>query len=392
MRLFSQTEEGLGFSWPEPLAALRAEAQAVAAEATAGRPILEDSWVAGFDPEFSRELGRRGWLGMTWPVEDGGHGRTALERFVVAETLITAGAPIAASWVGDRQIGPTLLASGSPEQRERLLPGMVSGTETWCIGMSEPDSGSDLASLRTRAAEQAGGWVIEGSKLWTSFAGEADWCYLIARTDPDAPAHLGLSEFAVDMSAPGISVRPVRDMTGASHFCEVTFEGVTVGADVLIGAPHGSWRQLMRQLEHERGGIDRLASNHALFLAARARLDRAARLREEDEAGRDSDGREDLVLRQELADLEARYRIGRLLVLRETLRQAPAGFSAATKVFCTELEQRTAACIARCFGPEATLAGRVARAMCYSPAYTIQGGTSEILRNVIGERLLGLPR
>jgi len=131
----------------------------------------------------------------------------------------------------------------------------------------------------------------------------------------------------------------------------------------------------MRQLEHERGGIDRLASNRALLLAARACADP-----------------DDLVLRQDLADLEARYRIGRLLVLRETLRQAPPGFSAATKVFCTEFEQRVAACIARCFGAESMLAGRVARAVCYAPAYTIQGGTSEILRNIIGERLLGLPR
>ena len=376
MRLFSQAEDGFGLDWPEALDTLRAEVQAVAAEVTAGRPYLEDSWVVGFDRDFSRELGRRGWLGMTWPVEEGGHGRSALERFVVTETLISAGAPIAASWVGDRQIGPTLLASGSPEQRKRLLPGIISGQETWCIGMSEPDSGSDLASLKTRAVERAGGWVIEGSKLWTSFAAEADWCYLIARTDPDAPAHLGLSEFALDMSTPGIEVRPVRDMTGAAHFCEVTFDGVAVAADDLIGAPHGCWRQLMRQLEHERGGIDRLASNRALLLAARAA----------------AAGGDDHTLRQELADLEARYRIGRLLVLRETLRQAPPGFSAATKVFCTEFEQRVAACIARCFGAEAMLAGRVARALCYAPAYTIQGGTSSILRNVIGERLLGLPR
>lgn len=312
---------------------------------------------------------------MTWPTAEGGQGRSALERFVVTETLIAAGAPIAASWVGDRQIGPTLLANGSPQQRRRLLPGITSGRDTWCIGMSEPDSGSDLASLRTRAVERDGGWIVEGAKLWTSFAAEAEWCYLIARTDPDAPPHLGLSEFAVDMSTPGVTVRPVRDMTGATHFCELTFDGARVPAGQLIGKRHGCWGQLMRQLEYERGGADRLVGNRALFLAARACADRS-----------------DPALRQELANLESRYRIGRLLVLREALRQAPPGFSAAAKVFCTEFEQRVAAFAGRCFGAETMLASRAARAVCYAPAYTIQGGTSEILRNVMAERLLGLPR
>ncbi|MGH9034751.1 MAG: acyl-CoA dehydrogenase family protein [Acidimicrobiia bacterium] len=366
---------GLDLRWPDDLLALRAEVEAVARAATGGRPVLEDSWVTGFSREFSLELGRRGWLGMTWPAEEGGHGRSPLERFVVTETLIALGAPIAASWVGDRQIGPTLLAFGSPALRRRLLPDIVSGRATWCLGMSEPDAGSDLASLRTRATAGGGGWIVDGAKLWTSFAADADWCYLIARTDPTVPAHLGLSEFAVDMSSPGIDVRPVRDMTGATHFCEVTFDGVRVPAEHLIGQRDRSWKQLMRQLEHERGGIDRLAGNRALFLAALARADRA-----------------DPVVRQEIADLEGRYRIGRLLVVRETLRQAPAGFSAATKVFCTEFEQRVAAFAGRCSGPETMLAGRTSRAICYAPAYTIQGGTSEILRNVVAERLLGLPR
>jgi alkylation response protein AidB-like acyl-CoA dehydrogenase len=309
------------------------------------------------------------------PVEEGGHGRSGLERFVVTETLISAGAPIAASWVGDRQIGPTLLAYGTPGQRRRLLPGIVSGRDSWCLGLSEPDAGSDLASLRTRATERGGAWIIEGVKLWTSFAADADWCYLVARTDPTAPAHLGLSEFAVDMSAPGVQVRPVRDMTGSTDFNEVTFDGVRVPGDHLIGQPHGSWRQLMRQLEHERGGIDRLVGNRALFLAAVARADRS-----------------DALVRQEIAALEGRYRIGRLLVLRHALRQAPPGSAAVTKVYCTEFEQRVAAFAARSFGPETTLAGRAARAVCYAPAYTLQGGTSEILRTVIAERVLGLPR
>jgi alkylation response protein AidB-like acyl-CoA dehydrogenase len=367
--------DGLDLGWPDDLLALRAEVETVARAAVRGQPVLEDSWVIGFNREFSLELGRRGWLGMTWPTEEGGHGRSPLERFVVTETLIAMGAPLAASWVGDRQIGPTLLANGSPTQRRRLLPGIISGRDTWCLGMSEPDAGSDLASLRTRATEADGGWIVDGTKLWTSFAADADWCYLIARTDPTVPAHLGLSEFAVDMSSPGIAVRPVRDMTGATHFSEVTFDGVRVPAEHLIGQRDRSWKQLMRQLEHERGGADRLVGNRALFLAALARADR-----------------NDPIVRQAIADLESRYRIGRLLVVRQALGQAPAGFSAATKIFCTEFEQRVAAFAGRCFGSETMLAGRASRAICYAPAYTIQGGTSEILRTAVAERLLGLPR
>lgn len=371
----STAREGLDLRWPDELLALQTEVERVGRAAARGRSVLEDAWVTGFSREFSLELGRRGWLGMTWPREDGGHGRSPLERFVVTEALIVTGAPIAASWVGDRQIGPTLLANGSPDQRRQLLPGIISGRDAWCIGMSEPDAGSDLASLRTRATERGDAWIVEGTKLWTSMAADADWCYLVARTDPTAPAHLGLSEFAVEMSSPGLEVRPVRDMTGAAHFCEVTFDGVRVPAEHLIGRRNGSWKQLMRQLEHERGGVDRLAGNRSLFLAALARADRS-----------------DPIVRQDIADLEIRFRIGRLLVLREALRQAPQGFSAATKVFCTEFEQRVAAFAGRCFGLDTLLAGRAARALCYAPAYTIQGGTSEILRNVFAERLLALPR
>jgi alkylation response protein AidB-like acyl-CoA dehydrogenase len=363
------------FAWPPALAALADEARAVGVAAAAGRPVREDSWVVGFDRGFSLELGRRGWLGMTWPVEEGGHGRSALERFVVTEALIAAGAPLGGTWIGDRQIGPSLLAYGTPAQRRRFLPPLVEGSVTWCLGLSEPDAGSDLASVRTRAVRDGDEWVVDGAKIWTSFGGLADWCYLVARTDPDAPAHAGLSDFAVDMARPGIEVRPVRDMTGAEHFTEVRFDGVRIPADDLVGEPNGSFRQVMRQLEHERGGIDRLVSNRALFEDARARADRG-----------------DPTVRQELAALEIGYRIGRLLVIRETLGQAPRSFSAAVKVFGTELEQRVADFAARASGADALLAGRVARAATYAPAYTIQGGTSAILRNVLADRVLGLPR
>lgn len=365
----------MDFDWSPELVALRAEARAFALEAVAGCDVREDSWIVGYDPAVSAQLGRRGWLGMTWPTAYGGHGRSPLERFVVTEELIAAGAPIAASWFTDRQMGPSLLAFGTEEQKQRFLPAMVRGQAGWCIGMSEPDNGSDLAHLRTRARTDGDEFVVDGTKVWTSFAATADWMYLICRTDPDAPAHKGLSELLVDMRSPGIEVLPIEDMTGNRHFCQVTLDGVRVPRENLVGTLNGSWGQTMRQLEHERGGIDRLVANRALFLDAVAAADTGDRL-----------------VRQEVADLQGRYRIGRLLVIREVLGQAPPGFSAATKTFGTEYEQRVADFATRVLGPEATLWNRWSRALCYSPAYTIMGGTANVLRTILGDRVLGLPR
>jgi alkylation response protein AidB-like acyl-CoA dehydrogenase len=370
----------MDFALSPELRALAAEATVVGRAAAAERDVPEDGWIIGESEAFGRELADRGWLGMTWPVEQGGQGRTALERFVVWEQLIASGAPIASVWFADRQIGPTLLANGSDDQQGRFLPDMVAGRAKWCIGMSEPDAGSDVASLRTRAEPVDEGtrterWVVNGGKVWTSGASTADWCYLIARTDPEAPRHRGLSELIVDMRSPGIQVSPIVDAIGGRHFCEVTFTDVEVPGENLVGERNGSFAQLMRQMEHERGGIDRLVSNRRLY-----------------EDHRDLADRDDPRIRQEIAAIESGYHVGRLLVLREVLGQAPPGFSAATKTFCTELEQRVAAFCGRVAGARALLWGRAARNLCYAPGYTIMGGTTQILRNVLGERLLGLPR
>jgi alkylation response protein AidB-like acyl-CoA dehydrogenase len=374
----------MDFDLPAGLDRLAEEAAAVASEWSARAAFPDDTWIVGYDASFAAELANRGWIGMTWPITDGGRGRSALERFVVFEQLIAGGAPIAAMWFADRQIGPSLLQFGSPEQRRRWLPGILDGSSMWCIGMSEPDNGSDLAGLRTRAVRDGDDWIVTGQKVWTSGAAVGDWIYLIARTDPDAPAHAGLSDLVVDLRAPGIEIRRIVDMTGNDHFCEVGFDEVRVPDANLVGECNGSFRQVMRQMEHERGGIDRLVSNRLLFESVR----RSAWI----------DDRDPLV-RQELARLEIGYRIGRLLVLREVLGQAPQHFSAATKVICTEYEQDVSAFCARAAGPWATLfdadgdlASRVARGVCYAPAYTIMGGTTQILRNIVGERMLGLPR
>jgi alkylation response protein AidB-like acyl-CoA dehydrogenase len=377
----------MDFDLPPELDALAAEARALGAEWRRRSAFPEDSWIVGHDEALAEELAARGWIGMTWPTEYGGGGRTALERFVVFEALIAAGAPIAAMWFADRQMGPTLLQFGNDEQRRRFLPGILSGETMWSIGMSEPDNGSDVAGLRTRAVladDGSGDWIVNGQKVWTSGAAVSRYIYLIARTDPDAPPHAGLSEFVVDLGSPGVEVRRIVDMTGNDHFCEVHLSDVRVPGENLVGELNGSFRQLMRQMEHERGGIDRLVSNRLLYedLLRSPWLDRT-----------------DPLVRQDIARAETGYRIGRMLVLREVLGQAPKGFSAATKTFGTEFEQRVADLAARVAGPYATLrdpggdlGSRIANNVCYAPAYTIMGGTTQILRNILGERVLGLPR
>ncbi len=365
----------MDFAWTPEQEALRLEAREVAASAVERYGRHNDSWINGFSKEFAAEMAARGWIGMTWPTEFGGGGRPPIDRLIVGEELITAGAPIAAMWFADRQMGPTLINFGTPDQQAEFLPGILSGETTWCIGMSEPNAGSDLAALSTSAVRDGDDFVINGQKIWTSFGQDADYCYLICRTDASGPPHKGISEVIVPMDTPGIEVRPITDMTTNRHFCEVFFSDVRVPAQNLVGVEGNAFKQTMAQLEHERGGIDRLVSNRALYEIAAARADRT-----------------DPRVRQEMAALETGYRLGRILVTREVLRQAPKGFSAATKCFCTEHEWRVAQFVAATLGPEATLWTDITHGLIYAPGYTIMGGTSNIMRNILGERVLGLPR
>ncbi len=366
----------MDFDWSPELVALRQRAAAVAAEAVAKFGRSNDSWINGFSKDFSRTLAENGWIGMTWPDNPySGLARPAIERLIVGEEMICAGAPIAASWFADRQMGPSLINYGTPEQKADFLPGIVSGETTWCIGMSEPNAGSDLASLQTRAERDGDHFVINGQKIWTSFGAVSQYCYLICRTRADGPPHAGISEIIVPMDTPGIEVRPIKDMTTNSHFCEVFYTDVRVPVANLVGTEGGAFKQTMAQLEHERGGIDRLVSNYALYKIAAERADTS-----------------DPLIRQEMATLETAYRIGRILVIREVLRQAPKGFSAATKCFCTEHQVRVANFVARVLGPEATLWSDVTHGVVYAPGYTIMGGTSNVMRNILAERVLGLPR
>ena len=365
----------LDFRLTPELETLRSKARAVAAAGVAAHGVHSDSWINGFSKEFSATIAAEGWVGMTWPTEHGGGGRATIERIIMSEELISAGAPIAASWFADRQFGPSLISYGTPDQQAEYLPDILSGTTSWSIGMSEPDAGSDLAALKTSAVRDGDVFVVNGQKIWTSGAALADYCYLICRTNSTGRPHEGVSELIVPMSLPGIEVRTIRDMIDNTHFCETFFTDVRVPIENLVGVEGEAFRQTMTQLEHERGGIDRLVSNKPLYDHARSLADVG-----------------DERIRQEIARLETGYRLGRLLVYREALKQAPKGFSAATKAYCTEHQQRVAEFAARVLGPAITLDSPHSKAFAYAPAYTIMGGTSNIMRNILGERVLGLPR
>ncbi len=369
-------QKAMDYTWPSELDELAAEASDWVTDATSDLFNTDDGWLVGYSDEFTLRLADKGWIGMTWPIEKGGDGRPEVERFVVTEQLLLGRAPMAGSFFPDRQIGPVLLSYGSEEQQERFLPEMRQGRSKWCIGMSEPDAGSDVAAISTKAIKDGDQWVVNGQKIWTSGARTADWCYLICRTDLDAAPHKGMSEFVVDMRSPGIEIKPIKDASGDAHFNEVFFNDVMVPEQNLVGELNNSFGQTMRQLEHERGGIDRLASNQRLYLDMKEKADTA-----------------DPIIRQQMARIETGYQIGRDMVLRNVLRQTPfPQYSAVTKTFCTEFEQEVANFIGLAVGAETMLVNRVSRNVVYAPAYTIMGGTTQILRNIIGERILGLPR
>ncbi len=252
---------------PPEAEALREEVRAFLAEELADYSPQQraKSWAHG-DPEFSRKMGRRGWIGMTWPKKYGGHERSAFERYVVQEEMLAAGAPVSYHWIADRQSGPLLLRFGTEEQRQRFLPPIARGECCFCIGMSEPDSGSDLASIRTRAARTDGGYIVNGRKIWTSKAHMADYMIALFRTDTKVEdKHEGLSQFLVDLKSPGITVRPIRNLAGEDMFNEVLFEDVFVPEDMRVGPEGNGWKQVTTELALERSGPERYLSSFALI-------------------------------------------------------------------------------------------------------------------------------
>lgn len=345
------------------------------------RPLREKAkhWSA-YDAEFSRKLGARGWIGMTWPREYGGHERSSLERYVVVEELLAVSAPVAAHWVGDRQTGPLILKFGNEEMKRRVLPGVARGETYFCVGMSEPGTGSDLASLQSRARRIPGGWVINGTKLWTSLAHTADYMVTLVRTgDAGDKRHRGLSQFLIDMRTPGISIKPVRSMVGEHDFNEVSLVDVEVPDSAMIGEEGDGWKQVTAELAFERSGPERYMTSTALLMEML------------DAAPRDS----------------ARHAVelGRVVAGYATLRQMslgiatmlargenPALAAALVKDLGTAIEQKMPEICNDLFDADSAPYGsaleEVARFTTqFAPAYSIKGGTREILRGIIARGL-----
>lgn len=343
-----------------------------------------DCWMRSFDRDFSRALGERGWIGMTFPIEYGGHGRTYAERFVVTEELLRAGAPVAAHWIADRQIAPTLIAHGAERLCEDLLPPICRGELCFCVGISEPNAGSDIAAISTSARRTDVGWVLSGQKVWTTGADEADFCYLIARTERAEERHRGLSEFVVPMDASGVTVRPIEDLAGEAHFAEIFLDDVELEDCRLVGEPGGAFKQVIGQLDFERSGPERLLSTYPLFEAL---LVAADDLHESDLAT--------------VGGLCARF--AALRAMSQSIAEAmdrdgpPSAYSALTKDLGTALEQEVVEVATELLPltagwPDGDAAAHLAAATAYAAAFTLRGGTSEILREVVARRMLRLAR
>ena len=332
------------------------------------------------DPEFSRKLAERGWVGMALPREYGGGDRTAVERFVVVEELLRWGAPVSFHWVADRQTGPMIARFGNEEQKQRFLPPICRGELSFSIGMSEPEAGSDLAAVRTRATRVEGGWSLTGTKIWTGGAHLNDWFVVLCRTSDEEDRHAGLSQLIVDLRSPGIDARPIHYMDGNAFFCEVTIEDVFVPDELVLGEVGAGWLQVTSELTLERAGPERWLSTYLLV--------------------------EELV-REGLADHERRYAaVGEALAEWWAIRalslsvarlidagEAPVAESALVKELGTRFEQNVLDAV---WGlvelephPESDsqFERTLAAAILGAPSFTIRGGTNEILRSVAARAL-----
>ncbi len=344
-----------------------------------------NSWTEGFSPEFSRRLGARGWIGSHWPRQYGGQGGSAFETLTINEELLAVGAPVAAHWIAARQSAPLLMRFGSEAQRQEFVPRIASGTLYFAIGMSEPDVGSDLASVRTRAQQRGSTWLLNGRKVWTSGAHLCDFAIVLCRTAPaDSNArHAGLSQLIVDLRAKGVSIRPIRMLDGSHHFNEVIFDDVEVPGERVVGEPGDGWKQVTSELAYERSGPER-------FLSTMPLVDRYLRrvLESAPAAG----------------DVSAGKLIARLMTLRNMSQgvwgalgagQAPAIEAAMVKDLGTNLEResidlvREASVVDERIAGDAALQDLLHATLLLAPTYNLRGGTNEVLRNMIAKSLQG---
>ena len=378
------------------------EAEAFRAEFRAWLEANVDSEVAGAQameaaesPEalarlraWNRALADAGYAAIAWPVEYGGRGAGIMEQVVYAEELHRAGAPGTLNVIGISNIAPAIMAHGTEDQKRRFLPPMRRGDEIWCQGFSEPNAGSDLASLQTRAVPDGDDFVVNGQKVWNTFGNVADWCELLVRTDPDAPKHRGISCLFVDMRSPGVEARPLVTITGDREFSEIFFTDVRVPRSALLGKENEGWTVAMTTLTHERGGVA------SLHLGVRKKVAELIELAKTTER-RGRPATEDPVLRQGLARLYLEGEYLKLLSDRAVsgaLHGREAGpESSLAKLVWSECEIHIAELAGHLLGPAANT-GRWGRDRVYARALSIAGGTTQVNKNIVAQRVLGLPR
>jgi len=380
------------YSFPPPpespeAESVRAEVRAFLATELAARSPREraESW-NGYDPAFSRCLGERGWIAMTWPKRYGGHERTALERYVVLEEMLAAGAPVSAHWIADRQSGPLIMRVGTDEQKDVVLPQIARGEAYFCIGMSEPDSGSDLASVRTRAQQVQGGYLVNGTKVWTSFAHLATHMILFCRTGAhdQANRHGGVSQFLVDLKrTPGIRISPILALTGEHHFNEVVFTDCVLPETALLGREGDGWNQVTSELALERSGPERFLSSFTLLVE----LVRAL--------GPEPSERASIAIGRLSSHIMALRRLSRSVAGMLQAGENPALQAAMVKDLGALLEQEIPEVARLLVDTEPTadstqaFSAVLAYTMLHAPSFSLRGGTREVLRGIIA-RGLGL--
>jgi len=366
--------------------AFRDELRSWLEENNPGREPAGDEEAFEFRREWQRQLHQAGMAGISWPKEYGGRGATLIEQAIFNEETARAGAPQVANVLGLAMGGPTVIAHGTEEQRQRYLQPILSAEEIWCQGFSEPESGSDLASLKTRAVRDGDEWVVTGQKVWTTFAHHAKWCMLVARTDADAPKHKGLTYFLMDMAQDAVQVRPLRQITGEAEFNELFIEEARIPGENIVGGEGNGWAVAITTLMHERATLA-FSLQVAVQIALRELLERARSL----------GVAEDPVIRQRLAQLLIEAEVLRLNAYRglsATMRTGvPGPEGSLGKWHWSEINQSLTELALEIAGRDALLAHdewtyRFLRAR----ANSIEGGTTEILKNIVAERVLGLPR
>jgi alkylation response protein AidB-like acyl-CoA dehydrogenase len=366
-----------------------------------GPPPPPGDWPARrrYDTEWQRKLFDAGYAGLAWPVEFGGRGLPVTQQLVYLEEYARADAPyISVNFVGLMHAGPTLIAEGTDDQRRTHLPRILRGDAIWCQGFSEPSAGSDLASLRTRAGRNGDHYVVSGQKIWSTRAHVADHCELLVRTDPDAPKHKGITWLILDMDSPGVEVRPMRTLDGESHFCELFLDRVRIPVSNRVGAENDGWRVANVTLRFERGTA---FAQHIITMRSQVRklVAVAQAVPNAPGEGWESDEVRAVVGRL-AASVEALWRMTQLCIAETERTGAPAQFGSALKLRYSELSQEIATLALRLVGRpiigRADLPGvptaEIVREFLWSLQYTIAAGTSQIQRNLIAERILGLPK